>query len=302
MLQCFVKQPLPPEISRLEGPRLLYVSRIDEQQGALPRVMHSHADFIELILVFKGQGQFSIDGRQVAVRAGDLVVYNCDIIHDEDALPHTQLGWFCVAISHVNQPALPANTLVETGKRPVFTTGVSFDHLLHLYEMIFDQLSQERQDCLIVSHHLTQALLALCLQVIRNPGSIDVESAGDADEPLAHRVAAYLDTHYMEDLSLTDLGEVFRVSPYYLAHLFKAQLGYAPMQYRLRRRIGEAQSLLLSTDWPVTEIAARVGYDNPSHFNRQFSKFIGLPPRLYRRKYLKTPPDPLAQEMVNPSP
>ena len=301
MLQCFVKQPLPQEISRLGGPRLLYVSRIDDQQGVLPRVMHRHDDFLELVLIFKGQGQFTIDGRQLAVRAGDLIVYNCDIIHDEGALPQSQLGWFCVAVSHVNRPGLPANTLIEAGRKPIFATGVAFEPLRNLYEMIFDQLSHQRWDCLVVSHYLTQALLALSLQVIHEPGSMDVETAGGENEPLAQRVVSYLDSHYMENQNLADLGRIFKVSPYYLSHVFKAQYGFAPMQYRLRRRIGEAQSLLLSTDWPITEIAARVGYDNPSHFNRQFNKFVGLPPRLYRRKYLKTSPEDPAQDLVNPS-
>ena len=61
---------------------------------------------------------------------------------------------------------------------------------------------------------------------------------------------------------------------------------YSPLQYVLRRRIGEAQTLLITTDLPVTRIAAQVGYDNPSHFNAQFAKAVGMAPRTFRREYV----------------
>ena len=82
------------------------------------------------------------------------------------------------------------------------------------------------------------------------------------------------------------MGEALNISPYYLSHVFKEMSGYSPMQYLLRRRIGEAQTLLISTDLPVTTIAGMVGYDTQSYFNLQFSKNVGMPPKKYRQNYL----------------
>ena len=59
------------------------------------------------------------------------------------------------------------------------------------------------------------------------------------------------------------------------------------MQYATRRRIGEAQSLLIYTSMPVTYIAARVGYSNQSHFNSLFSKYVGMSPTQFRKEYAK---------------
>ena len=50
-----------------------------------------------------------------------------------------------------------------------------------------------------------------------------------------------------------------------------------------RRRIGEAQTLLVTTDLSITEVSARIGYDNISYFNNQFKKFTGLSPQSYRK-------------------
>ncbi|MDO4615489.1 MAG: helix-turn-helix transcriptional regulator, partial [Lachnospiraceae bacterium] len=76
------------------------------------------------------------------------------------------------------------------------------------------------------------------------------------------------------------------ISQFYLAHVFKEMSGYSPIQYMIRRRIGEAQTLLISTDKTILEISELVGYESQSHFNFHFSKNIGMPPNQFRRSFV----------------
>ena len=57
-----------------------------------------------------------------------------------------------------------------------------------------------------------------------------------------------------------------------------------PLQYILSLRISNAQSLLETTKYNVTEIASIVGYENPLYFSRIFKKQVGLSPSEYRGK------------------
>ena len=67
-------------------------------------------------------------------------------------------------------------------------------------------------------------------------------------------------------------------------------MGTSPMKYILDIRIRNAQVLLETTDYSVSDIAAVIGYDNPMYFSRLFRKAKGLPPakyrKIYREKYL----------------
>ena len=112
-----------------------------------------------------------------------------------------------------------------------------------------------------------------------------------ADQPhnlvLANRIRQYIGTHFTEQLTLEDIGEAMSMSPYHLAHIFKEMTGMSPIHYMIRCRVGEAQNLLISTDYSATQIAAIVGYTNVNHFNAIFAKLVGLPPIRYRRKYLE---------------
>ena len=108
------------------------------------------------------------------------------------------------------------------------------------------------------------------------------------EEPhiLGRRIKDYIDKHYMEPITLQSMGEALHISPYYLSHVFKQMSGYSPVQYLLRRRIGEAQTLLITTDLSITRIAEMVGYDTQSYFNLQFTKNVGMPPNKFRQNYI----------------
>ncbi|MGL1409763.1 helix-turn-helix domain-containing protein, partial [Vibrio parahaemolyticus] len=48
--------------------------------------------------------------------------------------------------------------------------------------------------------------------------------------------------------------------------------------------MGRARELLESTDLPIIEIAAQVGYDDPSYLARLFRREVGVTPAAYRRE------------------
>ena len=65
---------------------------------------------------------------------------------------------------------------------------------------------------------------------------------------------------------------------------FKEYTGFTPMQYILSVRIANAQGLLETTDYNVSEISRIVGYDNPLYFSRIFRKQCGVSPSDFRRR------------------
>jgi len=98
------------------------------------------------------------------------------------------------------------------------------------------------------------------------------------------RVSEYLDDHLAEDVSLADLGELLGLSPFHLCRAFKQSTGLPPHRWRQQRRMERARALLESTTDPVTEIAAAIGYGDPSQFAAAFRKSVGVTPTQYRRE------------------
>ena len=63
---------------------------------------------------------------------------------------------------------------------------------------------------------------------------------------------------------------------------FKAVYGSSIYQYMKTYRMQTARVLLQDTSRSVTEIAATLGYDNPSKFSEAFKKEYGISPTLFR--------------------
>ena len=106
--------------------------------------------------------------------------------------------------------------------------------------------------------------------------------APNAAFSLATEVLQHLNLCFAEELSLTELTNRFHVSTSHMIHMFKAQFGLPPIQYMVRRRIGEAQHLLRTTEDSAGDIAGRVGMINRNYFYRMFKRLVGVSPVRYR--------------------
>ncbi|WP_428387568.1 helix-turn-helix domain-containing protein [Paraprevotella xylaniphila] len=63
-------------------------------------------------------------------------------------------------------------------------------------------------------------------------------------------------------------------------------MGTSPCLYIQNRRIKRAQTLLLTTNMTITQVAERVGIYSPAQFTRLFAKIAGCKPKDYRNKLL----------------
>ena len=96
-------------------------------------------------------------------------------------------------------------------------------------------------------------------------------------------MAAYLQQHYDEDLSLKDLANLFFITPTYLSKWFKDKTGATITQFVENLRMERARELLEYTSLSVGEIGRRVGYEDSNYFSRVFKKIYGIPPSKWPR-------------------
>src|SRR3984893_15123121 len=70
----------------------------------------------------------------------------------------------------------------------------------------------------------------------------------------------FIEEHVAEQISLSELARLTRLSPIHFCRAFKRSVGLAPHQYQLRRRIERAKALLANPERSVTDIALDCGY------------------------------------------
>jgi AraC-like DNA-binding protein len=103
----------------------------------------------------------------------------------------------------------------------------------------------------------------------------------------AHAVERLLDLiqqHLHQPVTAAQLAHQVGLSQNYLARLFRQHMGMTIPSYMLHKRIERAQQLLTSTNWPVKQVACRVGLPDAQHFNKQFRRITHASPTRWRQR------------------
>ncbi|MNE22591.1 HTH-type transcriptional activator RhaS [compost metagenome] len=97
----------------------------------------------------------------------------------------------------------------------------------------------------------------------------------------ANRIARainWLRQNFALPLRIEQLAEYVNMSVSSFHHHFKAITAMTPIQYQKQLRLNEARRLMLVERLDAGTAGHRVGYQSPSQFSREYSRFYGNPP------------------------
>lgn len=92
------------------------------------------------------------------------------------------------------------------------------------------------------------------------------------------RAVERLRTHFDQPLRIEALARELGMSPSGFHHHFKAVTDMSPLQFQKQIRLQEARRLLLTEHLDAATAGYRVGYDDASHFSRDYKKLFGHAP------------------------
>ena len=247
----------------------------------MPRVMHVHDDRLEILFLSEGEATHIIGNHTCKVKAGDLITYNAGVPHEEFIGATADLSAYAIIITGLRMKNLPPNTLFGEDQHPIIRTGPQMALIHSLVDQMNGKLASGRPSSIFYANSMAVTLLCYILDSLDgSPVKIrEIETTNGL------RIKAYLDSHFKDTVTLQALSRELYLNPSYISHVFKNYSGYSPMQYVTRRRIGEAQSLLIHTDLQLSEIALSVGYANSSMFSRAFKQLVGITPHQYRTEW-----------------
>ncbi len=126
-----------------------------------------------------------------------------------------------------------------------------------------------------------QLAMSLVLSLFRQYGRLP--SATSRRSHSLSWVSAYLSFNIGEPLSVAQMARRANLSPSRFSTVFRQHFGLSPHQYLLRLRIEHAQSLLTTTDLPLSDIAASCGFADEHHFSKAFKRIVRVTPGAFRK-------------------
>jgi AraC-like DNA-binding protein len=92
------------------------------------------------------------------------------------------------------------------------------------------------------------------------------------------RAIERLGKEFDQPLRIDDIARELGMSVSSFHHHFKAVTAMSPLQFQKQIRLQEARRLMLGEGLDAASAGYRVGYNDASHFNREYKRLFGLPP------------------------
>ena len=92
------------------------------------------------------------------------------------------------------------------------------------------------------------------------------------------KAVAWLKANYEKPLRVEELASVAQMGVSTLHHHFRSLTAMSPLQYQKRLRLHMARVRMLTEGLDAASAAFEVGYESPSQFSREYSRFFGQPP------------------------
>ena len=234
----------------------------------------------QLVYITAGEGHFILNGQDITVPAGNIVLYQPKQEQHYYFLGKDQARyWFVHFTGRQVRSILKHFEIPLDGY--ILHTGISM-----ACEDLFRRMRDELVECSWGYEELLTCLLRqLLIEISRRMHEDEKQISGFVSDEM-ERAKHYLAEHYNEEISIEQYAASRNMSTSWFGKSFTAAAGISPKQYILQQRIRNAQLLLETTDATVSEIARIVGYDNPMYFSRLFRKVRGLSPANYRKAFM----------------
>lgn len=252
---------------------------------------HAH-DYIEIYFLFSGTCRIAFSDKTVTLNAGDMIFL---APHSRHRLESNRSENFILDLS-----------VRGTGFEELFRQQLANDSVLSSF---FRKIIFENADLRYLLFHTGEdaAIRGILKQIAMETNLRDTYNeilytswanilfstllrsyyeTVETDPPLENsdftRVLKYISDHYA-DVTLDDLTRRFHYSKPHLCNLIKANTGRTLTALVNAQKLTKAETLLLTTDYSVEEIAERIGFAGADYFTRLFRKHYGVTPGKFRR-------------------
>lgn len=243
-------------------------------------------DYYLLHYVENGAGTFRTERHTYDLAAGD-----CFLIHPGQLVSyqsHNRKPWQYRWIAFTGSEA--AGHVEQAGFRPeksVFHAGTSCD-ISNWLSVMQDAFAERKES----AHYTSLGTLYMILAEAQNHLSEGqtLTSGESSIRRTVKQMIQYMSTQYAYPVSIEQMSESLGYNRAYLSRIFKQETGLTPVTYLLKLRIDKSRQLLRERpDLSIEQVSASVGMPDALYFSKQFKRFHGEAPSLYRDKLLARP-------------
>jgi AraC-like DNA-binding protein len=258
--------------------------RIDKTSHALvPSHWHQH---VEVIYVLKGSIDIVMNHATYTIQEKDMLVINSGFIHLTKTLETTAIILLQIPYELLQQSVsrLQQIEFVEFYPYEQLKNNLSYTkmtHCLHQMKIIFS--TKAIGYSFLFNSYLHQFLYELYVNFSCESNTLSLPS-GNKHRLHLQKAINYIQLHYSEHISLSEIASHLALNPEYFSRMFKKNMGFTFLEYLNQIRLTHIYEDLIHTEDSITRIQERHGFTNYKVFNRMFKESYGMTPSMARKK------------------
>lgn len=240
--------------------------------------LHCHGYF-ELYFLTEGKRKYFINDTIYPVDINNIVIIPPGILHRTIGKKEDT---YSRVLIYINNDVLKENVLKELyNQRNTYIYVIPQKRLQYIRELtdkIEYEINKNDEFSQSLINSYTNELIIFLLRL----NFTDISAIAETDL-LINTAAKYIRSNFSRTITLKETAAKVKLSENYFSKLFKEKTGFGFAQYLIDIRLSEASKLLTDTNFSITEIAYRCGFNDSSYFTYQFKKHKGVTPFKFRK-------------------
>ena len=238
---------------------------------------HRHARLHQVLLVEKGGGSVTLDGKSHPLSQGSLVNVPPNHVHSFRFEKDTR-GWVTTLADELMDELLVG---VGTQRSEINQATVlqSDAFIAKTVQQIWLEFSSQEKARALMLRGLSGVLLAW---VARQLAAASIGDAQANDSVLVQRFKALIEQNFASHWKVSQYAKALSISPTHLRRLTRATNGMSALRMIEARLMREARRNLAYTNLSISSIAYTLGFSDPAYFSRVFTRDAGISPKAFR--------------------
>ncbi|WP_068943308.1 AraC family transcriptional regulator [Chryseobacterium timonianum] len=256
---------------------------------------HNH-NFYELIIIENGKGTHHLNGITFPYQKGDIFLLRPSDAHEFTIQNKTRFIyikfteeylWENLLMNKTNELKKIIQLLMEDRSfvyESVIKNKSDRAHLLQLSRILLHEFSHKNLYNKEISIDLFSTIFTILTRNTMNTKNHQTWISKNINR--IDRILYYINVNFQdaEKMKIENIAKEFLISPNYISIYVKKETGFSIQQHIIQYKIKAAEKLLLQSNYNISEIADRLGFNDVSHFNKIFKTHRNKSPSVFKKE------------------
>lgn len=254
--------------------------------------LHFH-NCLEIGICHSDSGIMEFENNKIPFQEGDVTCVPRHLPHTTYSSPGTNSLWSYIFVDPqelfrdlLNVSSNFESPISNFHKFRYIMNKNEYPRVYHLVCAIVEELKSQKSN---YQTSVKGLMLSLYVELLRIQTTYNLQKDANFKSEnmiIISKALDYIHENYMTPVTIEGLADMCHLSVSHFRKIFHEIMGSAPLDFLNSTRIDEACRLLRTTESSILSVSEQVGFHSISSFNRCFIKFLGVPPRVWRKQNL----------------